>query len=142
MNNSQTFNDDNKIKAIFNHVRTIALIGASNKPERDSHKVMAFLMDRGYQVFPVNPLLAGENILGCQVYASLADIPQPIDLVDVFRDSKYLYGIVIEAKQANIKRIWSQIGVVNREAELLAAQSNILMVSNRCPAIELPRLML
>jgi len=133
--------DDDKIIAIFDNVRTIALIGASDKPERDSHKVMAFLINKGYQVFPVNPLLAGKSIQGCEVYSSLADIPQPIDLVDVFRDSKYLYDIVVETKQAKVKRIWAQIGVMDAEAELLASNNDILMISNRCPAIELPRLM-
>ena len=143
MNKVHVFNDnDKKIKAIFDNVRTIALIGASNKPERDSHKVMAFLLDKGYQVFPVNPVLVGKNILGCEVYSSLADIPHPIDLVDVFRDSKYLYDIVLEAKEVNVKRIWAQIGVVDEKAKLLASDNNIVMISNLCPAIELPRLML
>jgi predicted CoA-binding protein len=134
--------EDNKIIEILNEVKTIALIGASSKPERDSHKVMAFLMSKGYQVIPVNPLLKGAKIMDQEVYGSVGDIPFPIDMLDVFRQSKYLYDIVVEAEKANIRYIWTQLGVTDEKAELLALESDITMVVDRCPAIEIPRLQL
>jgi len=132
--------EDHKIIETLNMVKTIALIGASSKPERDSYKVMAFLINEGYQVFPINPLLEGTTIMNREVYSSIGDIPSPIDMIDVFRQSKYLYDIVVEAKQANITHIWTQLGVTDVKAELLAVESDITMIVNRCPAIEIPRL--
>lgn len=134
--------EDRKIVDTLNKVKTIALIGASSKPERDSYKVMAFLINEGYQVFPVNPLLVGTTIMEHKVYGCLDDILSPIDMLDVFRQSKYLYDIVVEAKQANITTIWTQLGVTEEKAELLAIASDITMIVNRCPAIEIPRLKL
>jgi len=132
--------EDQKIIKVLSSVKTIALIGASSNPERDSYKVMSFLLHKGYQVFPVNPLLAGEKILNRKVFASIDEIPTSIDMVDVFRHSKHLYDIVKEAKLANVKCIWTQLGVINTEAELLAKEAGISMIVNRCPAIEIPRL--
>mgnify|MGYP000196777576 CR=1 FL=1 len=132
--------EDQKISETLQKVKTIALIGASSKPERDSYKVMAFLMNEGYQVFPINPLLEGTTIMNRKVYSCIADIPSPIDMLDVFRQSKYLYDIVVEAKQANISRIWTQLGVTDIKAELFALENGIAMIINRCPAIEIPRL--
>ena len=101
---------------------------------------MAFLMNEGYQVFPINPLLEGTTIMGREVYRGIGDIPMPIDMIDVFRQSKFLYDIVVEAKKANITHIWTQLGVTDVKAELLALESGITMIVNRCPAIEIPRL--
>jgi predicted CoA-binding protein len=101
---------------------------------------MAFLINEGYQVFPVNPLLEGTKILNREVYRSIDDIPSSIDMIDVFRQSKYLYDIVVEAKQANITHIWTQLGVTDVKSELLALESGINIIVNRCPAIEIPRL--
>lgn len=134
--------EDHNIIETLNKVKTIALIGASSKPERDSYKVMAFLINKGYHVFPINPLLEGTTIMNQEVYASIRDIPYPIDMLDVFRQSKYLYDIVVEAKQANIRCIWTQLGVTDVKAELLALEIEITMIVNRCPAIEIPRLKL
>lgn len=134
--------DDNKIIEILNKVKTIALIGASAKQERDSYKVMSFLINKGYHVVPVNPLLKGTKILNQEVYGNIGEIPFPIDMLDVFRQSKYLYDIVVDAKQANIRYIWAQLGVTDEKAELLALESDITMVVDRCPAIEIPRLQL
>jgi predicted CoA-binding protein len=134
--------EDRKIAETLNRVNTIALIGASAKPERDSYKVMAFLINEGYQVFPINPLLAGKKIMDQEVYACLGDVPSSIDMLDVFRQSKYLYDIVVEAKKANITTIWTQLGVTDPKAELLARDSGITMIVDRCPAIEIPRLKL
>ena len=132
--------EDNNIIDTLKKVKTIALIGASSNPERDSYKVMAFLMNEDYQVFPVNPLLEGTTILNREVYRCIDDIPSPIDMIDVFRQSKYLYDIVVEAKQANIIHIWTQLGVTDVKSELLALESGINIIVNRCPAIEIPRL--
>ena len=134
--------EDRKIAETLNRVNTIALIGASAKPERDSYKVMVFLINEGYQVFPINPLLAGKKIMDQEVYACLGDVPSSIDMLDVFRQSKYLYDIVVEAKKANITTIWTQLGVTDPKAELLARDSGITMIVDRCPAIEIPRLKL
>ena len=134
--------EDQQIIEILSTAKTIALLGASEKPERDSHKVMRLLIEKGYQVFPVNPLLAGEKILGREVFASIAELPSSIDMLDVFRHSNYLYHIVKEAKLANIKCIWTQLGVTDTKAELLASEVDITMIVNRCPAIEIPRLRL
>jgi len=132
--------EDQNIIETLKKVKTIALIGASAKPERDSYKVMAFLLNEGYQVFPVNPLLAEARIMNHKVYACLGDIPVSIDMIDVFRQSKFLYDIVIEAKKAEINCIWTQLGVTDVKAELLAKESGINMIVDRCPAIEVPRL--
>ncbi len=132
--------EDHKIIETLKKAKTIALIGASSKPERDSYKVMAFLINEGYQVFPINPLLEGTTIMNREVYSSISDLPSPIDMIDVFRQSKYLYDIVVEAKQANITHIWTQLGVTDVKAELLALESDITMIINRCPVIEIPRL--
>jgi predicted CoA-binding protein len=139
INDSDEIEDLNIIETL-KKVKTIALIGASSKPERDSYKVMAFLINEGYQVFPVNPLLEGTKILNREVYRSIGDIPLPIDMIDVFRQSKYLYDIVIEAKQANINNMWTQLGVTDAKSESLALDSGINIIVNRCPAIEIPRL--
>ncbi len=132
--------EDNNIIDTLKKVKTIALIGASSKPERDSYKVMAYLIKEGYQVFPVNPLLEGATILNREVYGCIKDIPSSIDMIDVFRQSKYLLDIVVEAKQANIAHIWTQLGVTDIKSELLALESGINIIVNRCPAIEIPRL--
>ena len=134
--------EDHKIVETLTKVKTIALIGASEKPERDSYKVMAFLINEGFQVFPINPLLAGTTIMERKVYGCLGDVASPIDMLDVFRQSKYLYDIVVEATQANITTIWTQLGVTEASAELLAIKNGITMIVNRCPAIEIPRLKL
>ena len=131
---------DQKIIDTLNHINTIALIGASEKPERDSFKVMAFLINKGYQVYPVNPFLEGTTIMNRKVYACISDIPVSVDMIDVFRQSKFLYGIVVEAKKSGIDCIWTQLGVTDIEAESFASENGITMIVDRCPAIEIPRL--
>lgn len=128
------------LRKILTDVRTIALLGASPNPGRPSHGVMRFLLSKGYRVFPVNPGQAGKEILGRKVYARLADIPEPVDMVDVFRAPEYLSAIVEEAillpQRPSV--IWGQLSV--RDDNAAAKAYGMKVVMDRCPAIEYPRL--
>lgn len=131
-----------ELRDILVNVRTIALLGASPKPDRPSFGVMRFLLSKGYTVYPVNPGQAGKEILGQTVYATMADIPQAIDMVDVFRAPEYLEEVVAEslALQNRPKVIWGQLSVRDDEAVKPAEAAGIRVVMDRCPAIEIPRL--
>ncbi|MBC2773572.1 CoA-binding protein [Rhizobium sp. AQ_MP] len=131
-----------ELRDILVNVRTIALLGASPKPDRPSFGVMRFLLSKGYTVYPVNPGQAGKEILGQTVYATMADIPQAIDMVDVFRAPEYLGEVVAEslALQNRPKVIWGQLSVRDDEAVKPAEAAGIRVVMDRCPAIEIPRL--
>lgn len=133
---------DGEIAALLNGARTIALIGASANPERDSHEVMAFLQAKGHRVIPVNPGLAGQTLRGETVYARLGDIPGRVDLVDVFRASEYLAGVVDEAIAAKAPAVWAQLGVEDEAAAEKARAAGLVMVMNRCPKIEYRKLAL
>ena len=130
------------LRDILGNVRTIALLGASPKPDRPSFGVMRFLLSKGYTVYPVNPGQAGKEILGQTVYATMADIPGPIDMVDVFRAPEYLGEVVAEALALpnRPKVIWGQLTVRDDEAAKPAEAAGIRVVMDRCPAIEIPRL--
>ncbi len=134
---------DNQIREILQSVKTIALLGASPKPERPSNGVMKFLLDWGYHVIPVNPGQVGKRIHGQQVVANLADIDEQIDMVDVFRASYSLPGIVDEilALKQRPAVLWTQLDVVHEEAARRAEEAGLKVVMNRCPAIAYPRLM-
>ena len=134
--------DDAFIRGILDEVRVIAMVGASAKDVRPSHFAMKYLLDKGYEVVPVNPGQAGGTILGRRVYRSLADIPQAIDMVDIFRGADAAPGIVAEALklEPRPKAIWMQLGVVSEEAARLAAAAGLKVVMNRCPKIEYGRL--
>lgn len=130
------------LRDILGNVRTIALLGASPKLDRPSFGVMRFLLSKGYTVYPVNPGQAGKVILGQTVYATMADIPGPVDMVDVFRAPEYLGEVVAEALALpnRPKVIWGQLTVRDDEAVKPAEAAGIRVVMDRCPAIEIPRL--
>jgi len=133
---------DSYIRGILNTVKTIAMVGISPKDVRPSYFAFKYLLERGYRMIPVNPGQAGGDILGQPVYARLADIPEPIDMVDVFRAAQYAPGIVEEALalKPQPKVIWMQLGIRNEEAARLAEESGLKVVMNRCPKIEYGRL--
>ena len=131
---------DAGIARVLGATRTIALLGASSKSARPSYRVLSFLLDNGYEVFPVNPGLAGQTLQGRTVYSSLADIPAAIDMVDVFRQPRYLADIVRQAIGVEVKTLWTQLGVVDAGAAADAEVAGLEVVMDRCPAIELPRL--
>jgi predicted CoA-binding protein len=131
---------DEAIAQLLVQVKRIALIGASAKPERPSHRVMQFLLDEGYEVLPINPGLVGQRLLGQTVYASLADLPTSVDMADIFRDAASLQEVAQDVVAAGIPTMWTQLGVVNAEAEHTALDAGLQLVVDRCPAIEIPRL--
>ena len=126
------------ITDILRDVKTIALVGASNNEVRPSFFVLNYLLEKGYQVFPINPGLAGKEISGRMVYASLADVPVAIDMVDIFRNSEAALQITQEALVLDVlpKVIWMQLGVCNDEAAALAEARGLKVVMDRCPKME------
>lgn len=136
--------DDAFIAGWLARVRNIAVVGASPNPARPSHGVARFLALHGYTVFAINPGQAGRNIAGLPTYARLADVPEPIDMVDVFRAPEYLAAVVAEslALSPRPQLIWSQLGVRDDAAAATAEAQGIAVIQDRCPAIEIPRLRL
>ncbi|MCJ8508413.1 CoA-binding protein [Rhizobium lemnae] len=137
------FYDDGYLTDILKSVKSIALVGASPNPSRPSHGVMGFLLSKGYHVIPVNPGQAGKTILGQKVYGHLGDIPERVDMIDVFRASEYLAEVVDEALALSPrpKVIWTQLGVREESSAVRAEQAGVQVVMDRCPAIEYPRLL-
>src|SRR5436190_7044152 len=134
--------DDSYLRGILNTVKTIAMVGASAKDNRPSYFAFKYLGERGYNMIPINPELAGKELLGRKIYARLSDVPDPIDMIDIFRASKAALPIVQEALTLSPKPrvIWMQLGVRNDEAAALAEANGMKVVMNRCPKIEYGRL--
>lgn len=131
-------NSDADLKRLFETVRTIAVVGCSPKPERPGHYVAKYLQDLGYRVIPVNP--GQTEILGEKCYASLRDIPEPVDMVDCFRRAEDIPPVVEDAIAIGAKFVWMQLGIVNEEAAQRAIDAGIDVVMDRCPKIDYPRL--
>jgi O-acetylhomoserine (thiol)-lyase len=131
---------DAQLRAILQRVKTIAMIGASSNWNRPSYFVMKYLQGKGYRVIPVNPGIAGQNLLGEKVYASLRDVPEPVDMVDVFRPARDAPAIVEDAIEIGAKVVWMQLGIRNDAAAATAEKAGIEVVMNRCPKIEFGRL--
>ncbi|WP_026378993.1 CoA-binding protein [Afifella pfennigii] len=133
---------DSHISGILGEVKRIAVVGASAKDVRPSYFVVKYLIDKGYQVFPINPGIAGKEILGREVYASLAEVPGPVDMIDIFRASEAVPSIVDEALALDPKPkvIWMQLGIRHDEAAARAEAAGVTVVMNRCPKIEYGRL--
>ena len=131
---------DQEIADLLTSARTIAMVGASDRPDRASYGVMRFLQSKGYRVIPVNPQLAGQTLHGELVAATLAEIGEPIDIVDIFRNSAAAGAVIDEAIAVGAKAVWTQLGVFNDEAVARAEVAGLKAVVNHCPAIEIPRL--
>jgi predicted CoA-binding protein len=131
---------DAYIRDILVTYRTIAMVGASPNTSRPSYFAMKYLKAKGFRIIPVNPGHSGQEILGERVYASLADLEEPIDIVDIFRNSEAALGITKEAIKMGAKVVWMQLGVRNDEAAKLAEEAGLKVVMNRCPKIEYGRL--
>ena len=131
---------DEDIYALLAGTRTIAMIGASDRFDRPSNRVMAFLQSRGYRVLPVNPQITGEHVHGEYVWRELSQIGEPIDMVDIFRRSEAAGEAVDQAIAAGARSVWLQIGVIDEAAAARAEAAGLRVVMNKCPAIEIPRL--
>ncbi|WP_294339512.1 CoA-binding protein [uncultured Sphingomonas sp.] len=131
---------DEDIKALLEGARTIALVGASDRPDRPSFGVMKRLQDHGYRVIPVNPQITGEHVHGEFVFRELAQLGDPIDIVDIFRRPQAAGEVVDEAIRIGAKAVWMQLGVINDEAAARAEAAGLKVVMDRCPAIDIPRL--
>lgn len=131
---------DALIKSILRSVKTIAMVGASGNDIRPSYFAMMYLLNKGYKIIPVNPGLAGKEILGQKVYASLKEVPAPVDMVDIFREARYAPDIaretVAEKDRLGVKVLWMQLGVVSAEAAKLAEEAGLTVIMDRCPKIE------
>jgi hypothetical protein len=131
---------DTQIKQILRTVKIIAMVGASGNEIRPSYFAMMYLLNKGYKIIPVNPGMVGKEILGQTVYASLKDVPAPVDMVDIFREAKYAPDIaretVAEKDRLGVKVLWMQLGVISPEAEKIAEDSGLTVIMNRCPKIE------
>jgi predicted CoA-binding protein len=131
---------DQEIAALLESTGRIALVGASARPERASNRILKFLLEQGYDVTPVNPVIAGQSLHGVPVVESLTDIEGGIDMVDIFRNSAAAGDVVDEAIAAGAKSVWMQLGVINKAAAQRAIDAGLKVVMDRCPKIDIPRL--
>ena len=132
--------DDHDIAELLGSARTIAMVGASDRPERASNGVLKFLQGHGYRVFPVNPTITGEHVHGEYVWRELSQIGEPIDIVDIFRNSEAAGEAVDQAIAVGAKAVWMQLGVINPDAAERAEAAGLKVVMDRCPKIEIARL--
>ena len=132
---------DEVVKRVLSEARVFAVVGASNNPARASYYVSEFLISKGFKVVPINPGLAGQELLGQKVYATLADVPGPVDVVDIFRNSDAALDVtraaIAESKRLSLKAIWMQLDVINDVAAAEAQAAGLSVVMDRCPKIEL-----
>ena len=135
MNSIRVTTDEQRAQ-LLRDAKTIAVVGASPKEDRPSYGVASYLLAHGYTVIPVNPLWAGKEILGQTVYASLSDIPVPVDIVDVFRRAEDCVPVAEEAVKIGAKALWLQLGIVNDEAMRIATEGGLIAVQNRCAKID------
>ena len=131
---------DEDIAALLQSAKTIALVGASDRPDRASYGVMKFLQDHGYRVFPINPRITGEHVHGEFIWRELAQIGEPIDIVDIFMRSEKVGPIVDEAIAVGAKAVWMQLGVIDEAAAAKAEAAGLKVVMDHCPKIEIGRL--
>ena len=131
---------DEHIKSILRSTKTIAMVGASSNDMRPSYFAMMYLLAKGYTIHPINPAMAGKKILGQTVYASLKDVPAPVDMIEIFRASEFAPEVVREAleerERLGLKVIWMQLGVVSEEAAEMALAAGLAVIMDRCPKIE------
>lgn len=139
MSHHDTYSDE-FIRAVLDKVKSVALVGASADPTKASYFVMKYLLSKGYRVIPVNPRLAGQTLLDQPVFASLADLPEAPDMVDIFRNASAADGVTDEAIAAGAKMVWMQLGVRNDAAARRAEAAGLTVIMNRCPKIEYQRL--
>ena len=134
---------DAVVKRVLDGARAFAIVGASNNPARPSYGVMEYLLSKGYKVVPVNPGLAGQELLGQKIYGTLADVPAPVDVVDIFRNSDAALEVtraaIAERQRLNLKAVWMQLAVINEAASTEAQAAGLDVVMDRCPHIELER---
>lgn len=132
--------DSEGIRDVLTRYRRIAVVGLSNNPDRPSYDVSAFLQEQGYEIYPVNPVLAGQEVLGRRVYASLAELPVRPEIVDVFRRSEFVPEIAEQAIAVGADVLWTQLFVINDAAAQRASDAGLAVVQNRCPKIEFHKL--
>ena len=138
---AQHLTTDDQLRSLLGNTKVIAVVGASPKPDRPSYGVMMALQHSGYRIIPVNPTAAGQTILGETVYATLADVKQPIDMVDVFRRAEDTPPVAAQAVAVGAKSIWLQLGIASDEAAAIALKSGLDVVMDRCLAVDVRRLM-
>ena len=125
--------NDQYLKEILSTVKTIAVVGASSKPDKDSYKVMEVLINFGYEIFPVNPAYAGKRILGKECYPDLKSIKKKVDMVDIFRSKDFIFNLTKEAIDIKVEVLWTQEGITHEEAANLARSAGLIVVMDECP---------
>ena len=126
-------NNNQYLKEILSNIKTIAVVGASSKPDKDSYRVMEVLINSGYEVFPVNPTYAGERILGKECYPDLKSIKEKVDMVDIFRSKDFIFNLTKEAIDIKVEVLWTQEGITHEEAANFGRSAGLIVVMDECP---------